>query len=229
MPDRFRRRTVHPPDHQPVPEAGSRRLRSRRGEPHGFGQHDGDAAPVERVKILLGRYEVSGHPDAMMMTTLGSCVAACMHDPVLRIGGMNHFLLPDVPETELDGIGVAARYGSVAMERLINALLSQGARRDRLEVKLFGGANVIASSANIGGLNARFAVEYVRREGLRLTGHDLGGSAARRLHYFPHSGRAMRRLLGNAALHEAVSREIDFLSDLSRAPVDGEVELFGEH
>lgn len=219
MPERTRLRARRPAERRPLRDDGPRPERQ---------VLQPSDAPVERVKILLGHYETSDRPAAMMVTTLGSCVAACVHDPVLRIGGMNHFLLPDVPETELEGDGVAARYGSVAMERLINALFALGARRERLQVKLFGGARVIASSADIGGLNARFAVDYVRREGLKLAGHDLGGSAARRIHYFPHSGRAMRRLLGSSVLTETVSREIDFLSDLARRPVDGDVELFGE-
>ncbi len=181
---------------------------------------------VETVKVFLGHQAVSDRPDVMMATTLGSCVAACVHDPVRGIGGMNHFLLPDLPETELRGDGAAARYGSVAMERLINALLAQGAERRRLQVKLFGGGSVIESSYDIGGLNSRFALEYVRAEGLILAAQDLGGGSARRIHYFPHSGRALRRMLNPESVIDTVSRERSVLSDLRHAPMDGDVELF---
>ena len=183
---------------------------------------------AQALKVLLGRHQVSDRPDVMMVTTLGSCVAACIHDPAAAVGGMNHFLLPEVPATEAGGADAAARYGSVAMEWLINDLLARGAKRSRLEVKVFGGARVIRSSADIGQCNARFVVDYVHREGLRLTGQDLGGTAARRIHFFPHSGRVLRKILRPEALPETVGQEIHFLSTLRTAPIEGDVELFAE-
>ena len=192
----------------------------------GSGRYFNQEFKAETVKIALGQQAVSDRPDLMIATTLGSCVAACIHDPVRGIGGMNHFMLPDLPASELEGAGVAARYGSVAMERLINALLAAGAERRRLRVKLFGGGRVIESSYDIGGLNGRFALDYVRTEGLMLAGQDLGGGSARRLHYFPHSGRALRRLLRPEAAADTVTRERRFITHLSQTPEEGEVELF---
>ncbi|WP_448204449.1 chemotaxis protein [Azospirillum sp. sgz302134] len=180
------------------------------------------------LKVFLGHHLVSDRSDVMMVTTLGSCVAACVHDPATAIGGMNHFLLPEVPESEDGGTGTAARYGSVAMERLINDLLAKGARRERLEVKLFGGARVIDSSFDVGQRNARFALDYIRREGLKLVGQDLGGASARRIHYFPHTGKAMRKMLRPEALSETASQELHFRSTLRQQPIEGDVELFGE-
>ncbi|KAA0677500.1 chemotaxis protein [Roseomonas genomospecies 6] len=180
------------------------------------------------LKVFLGHHLVSDRSDVMMVTTLGSCVAACVHDPATAIGGMNHFLLPEVPESEDGGAGAAARYGSVAMERLINELLSRGAQRTRLEVKLFGGARVIDSSFDVGQRNAAFALDYVRREGLKLVGQDLGGASARRIHYFPHSGRAMRKMLRPEALSETANQELHFRTTLRQQPIEGDVELFGE-
>ena len=180
------------------------------------------------LKVFLGHHLVSDRSDVMMVTTLGSCVAACVHDPAAAIGGMNHFLLPEVPESEDGGASAAARYGSVAMERLINELLSRGARRDRLEVKLFGGARVIDSSFDVGQSNARFALDYVRREGLKLVGQDLGGGSARRIHYFPNTGKALRKLLRPEALSETAHQELHFRSTLRQQPIEGDVELFGE-
>ena len=180
------------------------------------------------LKVFLGHHMVSDRSDVMMVTTLGSCVAACIHDPATAIGGMNHFLLPEVPESEDGGAGAAARYGSVAMERLINELLSRGAQRGRLEVKLFGGARVIESSFDVGQRNAAFALDYVRREGLKLVGQDLGGASARRIHYFPHSGKAMRKMLRPEALSETANQELHFRSTLRQQPIEGDVDLFGE-
>lgn len=193
----------------------------------GSGRYFNHEFKTETVKIALGEQAVSDRDDLMIATTLGSCVAACIHDPVRGIGGMNHFMLPDLPASELEGAGAAARYGSVAMERLINALLVAGADRRRLQVKLFGGASVIESSYDIGGLNSRFALDYVRAEGLMLAAQDLGGGSARRLHYFPRSGRALRRLLRPEAAADTVTRERSFITHLARTPVEGEVELFG--
>ncbi|MBP2228199.1 chemotaxis protein CheD [Azospirillum agricola] len=219
----LRRRSAPQSAFQPAPSVEAAAPTPRR---IGSGRYYNAAFKVETVKIFLGRHAVSDRDDLMMATTLGSCVAACIHDPVRGVGGMNHFLLPDLPETELRGDGAAARYGSVAMERLINGLLDQGAERRRLQVKLFGGARVIESSWDIGRMNSRFALEYVRTEGLILASHDLGGTSARRIHYFPHSGRALRRMLHPEAVSDTVEEERSFMSSLRREPVDGGVELF---
>lgn len=179
------------------------------------------------VKVMLGQHKTSRRSDEMLVTTLGSCIAACIRDPVAEIGGMNHFLLPEVPEGESENVTTAARYGSVAMERLINDILSQGGRRNRLEVKLFGGAKVIDTTLDVGAGNAAFALDYVQRESLRLVSHDMGGLQARRVHFFPVSGRVLRRLLRPEAMSETVTQELTFRSSLRQAPIAGDVELFG--
>ncbi|WP_431855447.1 chemotaxis protein [Azospirillum sp.] len=176
------------------------------------------------VPVVLGHHRISSRADDMLVTTLGSCIAACLHDPVARVGGMNHFLLPGAPAE--GGIGIATRYGGVAMERLINDLLARGARKERLEVKLFGGARVIDSSMDVGVANAAFALDFVEREGLRLTGRDLGGATGRRIHFFPTTGKAMRRLLRPETERETVSQELDYLRTLRQAPLEGDVELW---
>ncbi len=180
------------------------------------------------VKVMLGQHKISGRVDEMLVTTLGSCVAACIRDPVAVIGGMNHFLLPEVPDGTSDSDNAAARYGSVAMELLINHILAQGGRRSRLEVKVFGGAKVIDTSLDIGAKNADFVLSYLRREGLSLVGQDLGGAAARRIHYFPTTGRVLRRILRPEVLSETVRQELNFLSTLRHKPIEGDVELFGD-
>ncbi|HRQ81300.1 MAG TPA: chemotaxis protein [Azospirillaceae bacterium] len=194
---------------------------------------DGFVNPEFRArawKVYLGHHLVSDDKDVMMVTTLGSCVAACIHDPVARIGGMNHFLLPEGPASGgADLADAAARYGGVAMERLINALLSQGARRDRMIVKVFGGARVIESRYDIGEANARFVLNYISKESLTLAGVDLGGTAARRVHYFPAAGRAIRRLLRPEAMQGAGRRERLYREGLAARGVgEGEIELFEE-
>ncbi len=180
------------------------------------------------LKVLLGQHQISSRADEMLVTTLGSCVAACIRDPVVAVGGMNHFLLPEVPEGQQSDHQAAARYGSVAMERLINDILQRGGRRQRLEAKVFGGAKVINSSLDVGNKNVEFVLNYLDREGMIVVGKDLGGTFARRVHYFPVTGRAFRRILRPEALSETVDQELRFLSSLRRKPIEGDVELFSE-
>jgi chemotaxis protein CheD len=140
----------------------------------------------------------------VLSTLLGSCVAACLRDPVAGIGGMNHFLLPGVDPTK--GEADSVRYGVHAMELLVNALLSQGARRERLEGKLFGGARLITGLTDVGEMNATFAEQFMRREGLVNIGGSLRGDAGRRIQFWPVSGRARQVFLSKDA-PEVFARE----------------------
>ena len=146
------------------------------------------ARPETRIHVVQGEHRVASSPEVVLSTILGSCVAACMRDPVAGIGGMNHFLLPD-------GEGTGPRSSSVevgvhAMELLVNGLLREGARRERLEAKLFGGARMIAGLSDIGGRNADFAETFLRREGIAYLGGSLRGRQARRIQFWPTTGRA---------------------------------------
>lgn len=113
-------------------------------------------AAGRRVHVIQGEFKVVNDPDIVLSTILGSCVAACMRDPAAGVGGMNHFLLPGSATSPSSGAD-ATRYGVHLMELLINGLLKQGARRDRLEAKIFGGARTIARFSNVGEQNAAFA------------------------------------------------------------------------
>jgi chemotaxis protein CheD len=140
-----------------------------------------------------GEYMVTSQPGVVLTTILGSCVAACIRDPLANVGGLNHFLLPVGESMER---ACSLRYGVNAMELLINALLERGAIRSRLEAKLFGGACLLDGlSADIGERNARFAARFLRAEGVACVGHSLGGARARRVRYWPLSGRASLQLL----------------------------------
>ncbi len=164
------------------------------------------------VKVVIGQHAVSRGDDRILVTTLGSCVAACVRDPVALVGGMNHFLLPDLPEGREERSGGATRYGRAAMDTLIADIVRHGGSRDRLEIKVFGGARVIASRYDIGALNADFILSYIRREGLTLVGQDLGGSLARRVFYCPATGRVMRRVVRPEAFSDTIAQELNFLS-----------------
>ncbi len=180
------------------------------------------------VKVLPGEFYVSKQ-DELITTVLGSCVAACIHDPRLGIGGMNHFMLPE-PRGERDGwtstVGRAARYGSDAMEQLINTILAAGGRRADLQVKIFGGGRVLAQLTDIGQRNIEFVQRYIATENLQLCASDLGDIYPRQVQFFPSSGRARVRLLRRHDDVALVADERVYLKRLANDPIKGEVELF---
>lgn len=144
------------------------------------------------VNLVQGEHVVSGDVNVMLTTILGSCVAACMRDPLAGVGGMNHFLLPGA----LNGAERGIERGVHAMELLINALLKVGARRDRLEAKLFGGGRMMKTLSDIGAQNAAFASDFLRQERIVNLGGSLGGDRARRIRFWPVSGKAQQMLVG---------------------------------
>ncbi|MCB5202630.1 chemoreceptor glutamine deamidase CheD [Neorhizobium sp. T786] len=165
-----------------------------------------DATAPKRVHIIQGEYKVVNDPDVVLTTILGSCVAACLRDPVAGVGGMNHFLLPGSGNAMTSG-GDATRYGVHLMELLINGLLKQGARRDRLEAKIFGGAKTIASFSNVGEQNAAFATQFLKDEGIPIVGSSTGGDHGRKLEFWPSSGRARQYPLTGAETQKTVALE----------------------
>lgn len=172
------------------------------------------------LHVVQGEFVISDEREVVLTTVLGSCVAACMRDPVSGVGGMNHFLLPGA----LAGKSENLERGVHAMELLINGLLRAGARRDRLEAKLFGGARMMKNLSDIGAQNASFATSFLRQEGIPCHADSLGGEQARRIRYAPITGHAQQLLLGHAAL-DVFSREMKVAA--APAPdAGGDVELF---
>ncbi len=185
------------------------------------------AAAAWMIKIFPGEFHIVDSPDEFLFTVLGSCVAACIRDRRTGIGGMNHFMLP---EGRTDGWDdpQSARYGNFAMEKLINELLKRGCAREHMEVKVFGGGNVIDNTTRIGTQNAEFVLRYLEAEGLTCNVRDLGGPYPRRIHYFPSSGRVARRFLGATDLGTVVRDESAYASRLTAKPLAGEIQLFGD-
>jgi chemotaxis protein CheD len=146
-----------------------------------------------KVNIVQGEYFVTDDPDMVVTTLLGSCVAACIRDPVARVGGINHFLLPGSEARSKNS--EAERYGVHLMELLVNGLLQHGARRERLEAKLFGGARTVEGLSDIGARNAAFAERFLQNEDIFVVGGSLGGEAGRRLQFWPVSGRARQAFM----------------------------------
>ncbi|MDX0201102.1 chemoreceptor glutamine deamidase CheD [Sinorhizobium meliloti] len=163
-------------------------------------------AAGRRVHVIQGEFKVVNDPDIVLSTILGSCVAACMRDPAAGVGGMNHFLLPGSATSPSSGTD-ATRYGVHLMELLINGLLKQGARRDRLEAKIFGGARTIARFSNVGEQNAAFARQFLMDEGIRIVGESTGGDHGRKLEYWPSSGRARQYALTGVEAQRALQMD----------------------
>lgn len=142
------------------------------------------------IHVVQGEYAISDQPEVVLTTVLGSCVSACLFDPVRQIGGMNHFLLPDSGPHDHD-----IRYSAAAMERLVNGLMRQGASRARLQAKLFGGARILSGLPDIGQRNAEAARRYLNDEGISLIKEDLCGDRARRIRFWPVASRVQMILL----------------------------------
>ncbi len=180
------------------------------------------------VKIMPGEYYVS-RSEEIISTVLGSCVSACIRDPDLRVGGMNHFMLPDCSEARQGAPGqipLAARYGVFAMEHLINEVLKLGARRENLEVKLFGGGKVLEAMTDIGQRNITFVQDYLRAEDLKVFSQDLGGAHPRKVNFFPRSGRVLVKKLRGLHQKTIADRERSYGRTLDKKPEAGGVELF---
>ena len=180
---------------------------------------------VMAVKLLPGEHYVTSTPGEMIVTVLGSCVAACIRDPAIGIGGMNHFMLPESGDGRWGAASATLRYGNFAMEMLINDILKLGGCRGRLEVKLFGGASLMGTSA-IGIANGEFALRYLKAEGLAVAAQDLFGLYPRRLHYFPCNGQAHVLALRRQADLAMVAAEERYRDELERASAAGSIELF---
>ena len=182
----------------------------------------------EAAKILPGEYYCTER-DMVIVTVLGSCVSACIRDVKTGIGGMNHFMLPESGMADKDSpVSASMRYGTYAMEILINRLLKQGARRENFEAKVFGGGNVLKAftALNVGERNAAFVKKFLHAEGIRIAGEDLNDVYPRKVYFFPRSGRVLVKKLKQMNNYTIVKREQTYASQLQGSAVAGEVELF---
>ncbi len=136
--------------------------------------------------------------DEMLETVLGSCVAACIRDPVVGVAGINHFMLPSTNEPRSSDLMTMLRYGNHSMDLLIEGLLRRGARSERLEVKVFGGANVMPGPV-VGEANADWVLRYLQARNLPVAAQHLGGNLPRSLHYFPATGLVLMQQLDSKA------------------------------
>ena len=165
--------------------------------------------PHEIAAILPGEFFVSAEP-MIVYTVLGSCVSACIRDPLAGVGGMNHFMLPQPKNASTDSWGESTRYGSYAMESLINDILKRGGVKSRLEVKLFGAGRIYDGNIDVGARNAEWVLEYIKTEGLTACKTDLGDILPRKIYYFTESGRALMKKIEKVKNDTIATRERDY-------------------
>lgn len=179
------------------------------------------------VKILPGEYFVT-NGDKMIVTVLGSCVAVCLRDKVSGIGGMNHFLLPNDNSSDTGLLTESARYGVYAMELLVNHLLKMGARRNRMEAKVFGGGSVLRGIKvnNVGQRNVEFVLEYLQTEEIPVIAKDLLGDYPRKVYFFPDTGNVLVKKIKSLHNTTIIDRESEYRMKVKFTPKSGDVELF---
>ena len=178
-----------------------------------------------RVRIHIGGLHVSNN-SVVIDTVLGSCIAACMYDPVAKIGGMNHFMLPEATDPHDP---TSTRYGVNAMEMLITDLMKIGARRGRLEAKIFGGGHVLKIRESLDGVpqrNIDFVREFLSAENLPIVSEDVGGYHPRRVLFQISSGRALVKRLGDTDAKRTAQEEVVYLISLKKKNLDGDITLF---
>ena len=175
------------------------------------------------VKVLPGEFFVS-HDSLAIMTVLGSCIAACLWDSRMRVGGLNNFMLP-----EGDSADASGRYGSYAMELLINEMMKLGARRETLQAKIFGGAQVMHNftTLNVGERNTRFVQDYLATERIPVVSEDVLDIYPRKVVFFPVTGKVMVKRLAHAH-PETLEQEVvrGNAATVARATSGGSVDLF---
>lgn len=179
------------------------------------------------VKILPGEFYATAE-DTTIVTLLGSCVAVCLRDHKVRIGGMNHFLLPSEAAPSISPVTDSARYGVYAMELLINQMLKLGADKRRLETKVFGGGNVLKgfTGVSVGERNAKFILDYLDTENIPILAEDLLGIYPRKVYFSPGSGKVNVKKITSINNNIIIDRKIDYRMPIRRASKSGEVNLF---
>ncbi len=194
----------------------------------GDGYYD-QTLDVHLISVMAGVYHWTRSSDIAFSTTLGSCLSVCAYDKHAGIGGMNHFLLPQAPEHEADDkYSESFRYGSAAIETLLNSLYSKGAAKNGMQVKIFGGGKVLGGlSQDVGQKNINFARNFFKRENMRIESEDVGGNHGRRIIFFPRQGKVLMRSLGDRTeINKIADNEMKILNKLSHDKVHDDVELF---
>jgi chemotaxis protein CheD len=180
---------------------------------------------LTRVTINIGGLYASRKP-LLLDTVLGSCIAACLYDPVFGVGGMNHFMLPEGADPDNP---TSTRYGVNAMELLISNLMKLGADRRRFQAKIFGGGHVLNIRESLDGVpqrNIDFVKRFLGTEQIPVVREDIGGYQPRRILFHTHTGKVFLKYLGNNEAKRTAEEEMVYLISLKKQKLDGDATLF---
>jgi len=182
--------------------------------------------PYEVAVILPGEYFVSQEPK-VVYTLLGSCISVCLRDPFVNVGGMNHFMLAAPTGVGgQDSWAESRRYGSFAMEILIDEILKRGGEKNRLEAKVFGGGKIYDGAMDIGAINAAWVIDYLERENVPILKANVGDVCPRKVYFFTDSGKVLLKKLDHFVVEAIAEEEGQYHEKLQRTPLQSEVTLF---
>ena len=185
---------------------------------------------IERMSHGIAPGEWAVEMQRPLSTLLGSCVAVCLYDPAVGVGGMNHFMLPNMRRRDGSADVDTLLSGDYALEVLLNGILNRGGARHRLKAKAFGGGTIVSgiAASGIGARNAEFARDWLAREGIEPVAADFLGACSRKLLFVPATGDAWCRRMSStmASAREAVEAELAYAESLQRRPPKSSVELF---
>ena len=183
------------------------------------------------ARLLPGEYYVTTQ-DECISTVLGSCISVCIYDPTIKVGGMNHFMLPAQGEHSSQSWGdptsSATRYGNFAMEYLINSVIKLGGRKQNFQAKIFGGGQVLANMTDVGQRNILFAFDYLRKENIEVIASDVGDIFPRRVVFFPKTGKVKMKHLSTQKNKGFEQSDKAYMQDMqtNKPSPDDNVELF---
>ena len=185
-------------------------------ESHVYSRYRDPRFGLNAVKILPGEYYACNAAE-VVVTVLGSCISVCLYESELKIGGMNHFMLPvdRKVSTPSNKVKATARYGDVAMGWLIDEMIKLGGLRKNLSAKIFGGGSVNQTAVDIGQLNVDFIKQYCKQAGIAVTSQDLGGHRARKIYFMPKINRVYVKTLVNLHNQTISEREQIYQRQLS--------------
>lgn len=178
------------------------------------------------TKIMPGEFYVSESGDEMLVTVLGSCIAACIYDETSDLGGMNHFMLPHSSDGEWAGNSLATRYGNYAMEHLINELIKKGVDKKNLRAKIFGGGNINTHMrSDVSDGNIKFVRDYLSTENIPILHEDLGGNQSRKVYFTPGNGDTSVKYISIPS-ETIVQREKKYEETIEEKNIEYDIELF---
>ncbi len=172
------------------------------------------------ITLHPGEY-YSSFEDVYIATVLGSCISIALYDPSIRLGGINHFMLPS---SRRESISEAdeGRFGDYAVELLINDLMKKGAKRANLKSKVFGGGNVLddgGTHTNMTGINnINFAINFLETEHIPIMANDTGGIFPRKIYFHPQTAKVYLKRIKRSGMtvEEIKQRETDYLETLKK-------------